>query len=331
MASPKRLRDIIAIGASAGGPEALMRLVQDLPRDLPAALFVVLHIGARRSELPSVLGAMSALPCAWAEDGEPVLTGRIYVAPPDRHLRLVPGHMCVSHGPRENSTRPAVDPLFRSAARAYGSRVIGVVLTGTLSDGTAGLLEIKRHGGLAVVQTPDDAKFAGMPLSAIRHVATDYVVPLATMGRTLARLATAPALTPLEFGTTPGKEEDVTGGYHLDPPAALTCPLCGGSLRETDEQGMPYFSCHVGHRFAAGDMDEAQFRQMESALEVALRSLNERAALCARMAETSRQAGRHHSAQRWEEAQLEADERARILRNFVEKNWLRPDPETEEA
>ena len=331
-------RDIIVLGASAGGLDALKRIVHGLPRDLPAALFVVLHIGAnRRSELAAILSAAGPLPAIWAEDGAPIEPGRIHVAPPDHHLLIEPGRLRLSRGPRENRTRPAADPLFRSAALAYGPRVAGVVLSGTLGDGTAGLAEIKRRGGVSVVQDPRDAAFPGMPLSALRHTRVDYRATAAEMAGLLARLACGqppparlrreaegprPATQP-----APVQEETMTGGYELKPPAALTCPLCGGAVAQTSEDSLPYFTCHIGHRFAAADMDEAQFRELEKALEVALRVLNERRALCYRMAMAARGRAAVHTAGLWDSAAREAEERAEVLRRFVEKGWLRPDPD----
>lgn len=334
-------RDIIVIGASAGGPEALRRLVAGLPRDLPAALFVVLHIGARRSGLPGLLSAAGPLPAAWAADGEPIRPGRIAVAPPDHHLLVEPGRLRLSRGPRENWTRPAVDPLFRSAAQAYGPRVGGVLLSGGLSDGTAGFAEIARRGGTTIVQDPAEAEHPGMPLSALRYTRVDHRLPVGEMPRLLARLAgTSPkpaAGAPAGEGPPrisadplPTREETVNSGYTLKPPVALTCPICGGAVKEAVVDSLPYYTCHIGHRFAASDMDEAQFRQMEGALEVALRALNERAALCRRMADAARRRGATRSVAQWDAATREAEEKAQVLRGFVERDWQRPDPDADE-
>ena len=165
--------DIILVGASAGGLEALRTLLGNLPGNIAASIFVVLHIGARPSVLPQVLGAASPLPVAHAVDGAPIRMGHVHIAPPDLHLLVEQGNggqgrIRLSRGPRENLTRPAVDPLFRSAAEAFGPRVIGVILSGALSDGTAGLIGIKKHGGIAIVQDPDEAQYPGMPCSHAR-------------------------------------------------------------------------------------------------------------------------------------------------------------------
>ena len=183
-------RDIVVVGASAGGVDALQHIVAALPADYPGAVCVVLHIPPQApSVLPRILGRATRLRCVAAEDGMDLHAGVVYVAPPDHHLLVVPGQIRVTRGPRENGHRPAIDPLFRSAARVYGSRVAGVVLTGNLDDGTRGLREIVRRGGLAVVQTPDDAPFPSMPKSAIAHVAVDHVLAVPRIGPLLAALA----------------------------------------------------------------------------------------------------------------------------------------------
>ena len=182
--------DIIVIGASAGGVEALKHLVSKFPADLNAVVFVVVHIPANSiSVLPDLLNRWGPLTATPAQDRQRILPGHIYVAPPDLHLLLEPGQTRLLRGPRENHTRPAIDPLFRSAARAYGSRVVAVVLSGMLNDGTAGLLEVKRYGGIAIAQSPDDALFGDMPRSAIQNVSVDYVQPIAQIASTLVELS----------------------------------------------------------------------------------------------------------------------------------------------
>jgi len=182
-------RDIVVIGASAGGIEAIGKLLHDLPADIPASLFVVLHITAAMvSHLPQVWNRTSSLLVIEAKDGDRIESARVYVAAPDHHLLCEDGKVAVSKGPKENRHRPSIDTLFRSAAYSFGPRVIGIVLTGMLDDGTAGLWHIKRQGGLALVQSPDDAQFPNMPLSAIRNVEIDYILPMAEIGRVTAAL-----------------------------------------------------------------------------------------------------------------------------------------------
>ncbi|MBP2313756.1 chemotaxis protein CheB [Azospirillum soli] len=311
---------LIVVGASAGGVEALEALVQGLPRDLPAAVCVVLHVGDRRSTAPQILAKAGPLPASHATDGEPVQCGRIYVAPPGHHLVVdLTRHLRLTRGPHENSTRPAADPLFRSAAQAYGSNVVGVVLSGALSDGTAGLGEIKRRGGTTVVQDPEDARHAGMPRSALGNVTVDHCLPAAAMGKLLARLVAA------AVPDAASKEEArMEGEYTLNRPITLTCPECGGSVKETGADSLPYFTCHIGHRFGADSMEEAQFHVVEQAFEVALRALNERAGLCYRLAEAALRKGQALSAKRWEDAGREARERADVLIRFLGEEWIRP-------
>lgn len=182
--------DIIVVGASAGGVEALSRLVSDLPEDLPAAVFIVLHMGPHSTTaLPHILARRTKLAVEHARDGEPIENGRIYVALPDRHLLVGRDTVRVSTGPKENGHRPAVDSLFRTAAAAYGPRVVGVVLSGSRDDGTAGLRAIHARGGLAVVQDPDEALFPGMPQSALAGDHPDFVVPVGEIGSLLSDLA----------------------------------------------------------------------------------------------------------------------------------------------
>ena len=182
--------DIIVIGASAGGVHALVTLTGFFPQKLSAAIFVVLHIPAKsRSILPDILSRAGPLKVVEAVDCMGIEYRCIYVVPPDHHLLIERGRVRVVRGPKENRHRPAVDPLFRSAAQVYGSRVVGVILTGALNDGTAGLLSVKRRGGIAVVQDPDEALFSSMPLSALANVEVDYRLPLSSIGPLLVNLA----------------------------------------------------------------------------------------------------------------------------------------------
>jgi two-component system, chemotaxis family, protein-glutamate methylesterase/glutaminase len=331
-------QNIIVIGASAGGLEPLQVLASGLPRRFDAALFVVQHIGAGPSSLPKLLGAAGPLPVRFPADGDPVQPGSICVAPPDHHMLLMPnGRIRLSRGPRENHTRPAIDPLFRSAAESYGSRVIGVVLSGVLSDGTAGIAAIKRQGGVAVVEDPATARFPGMPHSALHHVRVDYCVPAAEMPALLVRLVRG-----MPSGVSAGgaalmrsqhwieRTENGMAEYTLDKPAALICPECGGSMRETTVDSLPYFACHIGHRLAGGSMAAAQFHELERAMETALRTLGERAELCRRMAERSQETGFSLAAERWERAMEETEQRARTVRVFLEQEWVRPETEADE-
>ena len=318
--------DIVVVGASAGGVEALTGLAASLPADLPAAVFVVLHMPTTgTSALPGILSRHGPLPASHAKDGEPVEHGRIYVAPPDHHLLLRPGHVHLARGPRENGHRPAVDPLFRSAARDYATRVVGVVLSGALDDGAAGLLAIKSRGGVTVVQDPDDALYPGMPGNALEVTEVDHVVPAGAMGELLARLVTEPAAQPP--GPAPADmklEVEVEGfsleameGEHPGQPSGFSCPDCNGVLWAIQDGGMQRFRCRVGHAWSPESLMTRQSEALEAALWIALRSLEERAALARRLAEPARNRGHRITATRFEEQASEAQNAARVVRDLL--------------
>lgn len=321
-------RDIIVVGASAGGVEALSRLVSQFPRDLPAAVLVVLHLGTgHRSALPQLLSRAGHLEAVHPQDGAPLEPGRIYVAPNDRHLVVEPGRVRLLHGPRENNHRPAVDPLFRSAALAYGPRVIGVVLTGALDCGTAGLMAVKHRGGLAVVQDPRDAFCPDMPRSAMEFVKVDHSVPLAEMGALLERLV-ATRITPTEAPPpSPRLKEEVkamAGGSNIekDPkdqgaPSLFSCPDCGGVLFEMDDAGWLHYRCRVGHGYTARSLSVQQQTALDGAIWAALRALEESASLSRRMARNARQRNHILTADRYEERAKTAMEQAELVRQLV--------------
>jgi len=317
-------RDVIVIGASAGGLQPLQQVLEDLPVDLPAALFVVLHMGAT-SRLVDILGRTAALPVLAAKSGLPIEPGRIYVAVPGLHLLLHDQHILLRRGPRENLARPAIDPLFRSAACTFGGRVIGVVLSGALNDGTAGLLAIKRCGGMAVVQQPDDAADPSMPLSALAHVDIDHVAPTAALGGLLARLTRERAgetpLIPLETRLEtaiaaqelPGMETD----EQLGEVSRFTCPECGGALWEIDDSSLLRYRCHVGHAFTADAVLHAQTNRAEEMLWTLMRSHQERAALARRMAQQERLLSRDALAEDLLERARGYDEDAEVIRRLL--------------
>lgn len=316
---------IIVIGASAGGVEALRTVVAGLPVDIDAAVFVTLHIGAHQSNLPWLLGRSGALPASHPPDGEAIGAGRIYVAPPDHHLLVERGVVRLTKGPRENWARPAIDPMFRSAARSYGARVIGVVLTGGLNDGTAGLYEVKANGGTAVVQDPGDCVSTDMTASAIAHVEVDHVRPAAGIGALLADLVAARAASPPVATPTPLQEGDMTAQFTLDPPVAVTCPDCGGALRRSELGRLTQFSCHIGHVYTVEVMLAAQFLALERFIEQAMRSLSERAELCRDMATKLPDDAAHADQRaRWEAARGEAIAQTAPLRAMLTRKWLHP-------
>jgi two-component system chemotaxis response regulator CheB len=315
-------RDIIVVGASAGGVEALAEFAAHLPAHLPVAVFIVLHMPAYgHSVLPEILNRRGPLPAAHPQEGEVIQPGHIYVALPDHHLLMKAGHILLTRGPAEHTHRPAIDTLFRSAARAYGPRVVGVVLSGTLDDGTAGLQAIKMRGGLALVQDPAEAMFAGMPQSAIESVAVDAVQPIAELVKTLARLAGTPTAQE-NPPVTPNQEEDVTvSEMNLDTldtrmegkPSGFSCPDCHGVLWEISEGELVRFRCRVGHAFSPDSLLASQSESLEEALWAALRALEESAALAERLQSRSAERGHVLSAQRFSAQAQDARARAATI------------------
>jgi two-component system, chemotaxis family, protein-glutamate methylesterase/glutaminase len=319
-------RDIVVVGASAGGVEALTNLVGSLPADLPASVFVVLHVPATGSSaLPDILARHGPLPASHAKDGEPIERRRIYVAPPDHHLLLREGHVHLARGPRENGHRPAVDPLFRSAAREHATGVVGIVLSGALDDGTAGLLAIRSRGGVAVVQQPEEALYPGMPLNAIEHVDVDHVLPAAAIGEALTGLTAEPAMQPSAPAPNHMKLEVEVEGLSMEAiesgnpgrPSGFSCPDCNGVLWEIQDGGLVRFRCRVGHAWSPESLLTQQSEALEAALWIALRSLEERAALAERLAEPARRRGHTITATRFQEQAQEAQQAARLVRRLL--------------
>jgi two-component system chemotaxis response regulator CheB len=281
-------RDIIVIGASAGGVAALLMLVKTLPADFSAPIFVVLHVAADSpSVLPQLLNSVSALQVRHPQDGETVAVGVIYVAPPDHHLLLEADRVLVTRGPKENRFRPSIDALFRSAAYTYGPRVIGVVLTGYLDDGTSGLWSVQRMGGRAVVQEPQDAEQPSMPANALEFVAADYVVPLAELGPLLGRLTQerAPAPTRLPAAELDLLQIELTiakqgGGFELGiidkgKLTPFTCPDCHGALTQLIEGKLIRYRCHTGHAYTVSALLSEVTQSVESMLYQSMRGLEE--------------------------------------------------------
>lgn len=319
-------RNIITIGGSAGATGPLKAILGGLPANLPAAVFVVLHIPARSlGLLATVASAASRLPVHAAADGLAIKPGNVYLGVPDRHLILVEGHIKLGRGPRENLARPAIDPLFRSAAAAYGSRVIGVVLSGFLNDGASGLEAIKRCGGLAIVQDPKDAAADEMPLSALSAVTADLKIPSARIGDVLSDLAREAAGPRVPIPPDIRLEIDIAAGERIDSglllrfadPAPFTCPECHGVL-STVRGGKPLrFRCQVGHAHTAETLAKAQENTVDEALRVALRIIEERAELVARMAEENRNSGRRAVAEMYQERAKEYRDQAETIRRAV--------------
>jgi two-component system, chemotaxis family, protein-glutamate methylesterase/glutaminase len=322
--------NVIVVGASAGGVEALLRLVADLPGDLDATVAVALHTPEHSpSALPSILSRHGALPAAHAGDGEPLLHGRIYVAPPGRHLLVKRRTVRVVNGPHENGHRPAVDPLFRTAARAHGPRVIGVILSGSLDDGTAGLASIKAMGGASLVQDPRDAMFDGMPSSAIENVPVDLVGPVDAIARELVRRIDLLSTNQVE-DSVPEESEDELDIVEMDrgvsdpdtwdaAPSQFTCPECHGSLWELKDGALVRFRCRTGHAFGPETLASEQSHYVEEALFTALRALEENASLLRRLHARANERGHKRTAARFLSQMERVEMRAGIIREALNR------------
>jgi two-component system, chemotaxis family, protein-glutamate methylesterase/glutaminase len=295
-----------------------------------------------RSALPAILGRRARLPVAHAIEGEPIRPGRVYVAPPDRHLLLVPGRIRVAPGPRENGHRPAADPLFRSAAVAYGSRVVGVVLSGSLDDGTAGLRAVKSRGGMAVVQDPEEALYQGMPLHAVEGDHPDLILPLAEIGKALTELAESSEDDHKDGGEAVSDEIEAElewthpdlASEESDPPfgrpSGFSCPECHGVLWELSDGELVRFRCRVGHGFSSESLVAGQTHDVEGALWTAFRALEERAALCRKLAGRAAERQHRHSARLFERQAADAEHRAQLLRGLLHSRGSVPGPSTVE-
>lgn len=324
-------RNIIVIGASAGGVPALSSLVAELPANLSAAVFVVLHIPANApSLLPTILARHSSLPVAHAIDGEQIEPNRIYVAPSDHHLLIDGGRVRIVHGPRENLHRPSIDALFRSAARWAGPRVIGVVLTGARDDGRLGMRAIKQRGGIAIVQDPSEAPFPSMPLSVLQDITVDYTLKLREIAPLLHHLSRENAADESRYPVSDEIEieariaeqrmdgdELVASVERLGKISRLTCPDCHGALWEIHDNDLLRFRCHVGHAFSAESLNEGQSQTLDTALWSAVRTLEEQMMLAQRIVERARKANNRQAATRFEQRAKEAEEQSLMIRRLL--------------
>jgi len=325
-------RNIIVIGASAGGFDALKRLVHDLPADLQASIFIVWHMAPDVTGiLPQVLARHGSLPAQNAEDFESINLKQIYVAPPDRHLIIENSHVRITRGPKENRFRPAVDPLFRSAAYTYGTRGIGVILSGALDDGTSGLWTVKDHGGIAIVQDPLDAEIPSMPRNAMREVEVDYVVPVSEMAELLVRLTLDEAAETSEVSMEANKQtefeirtaaearttHDVMKFGELTP---FTCPECHGVLFQMKDAARPRFRCHTGHAFSSDSLLASVTENIEESLWNAIRCIEESVMLLNHLGHHFNKNNQPALAELYFKKALEAVERGKIVRQAVFDN-----------
>ena len=323
-------RDIVVIGASAGGVEALRSTVASLPVDLPASVFVVLHVPAYGgSVLPAILDRAGPLPAQHAVSGDPIRPGRVLVAPPDQHLVIEDGYATLSRGPRENGHRPAIDVLFRTAARSQGARVIGVVLSGVLDDGTAGAVAIHGRGGGVLVQDPKDALYPAMPLSAIEHVEADHVVPAAKLGSVIGDMCRTDVIgtepEPTSLMEIEAELAKMDGDAMNEPdrrgvPSGFSCPDCSGTLFEIRDGALVRYRCRVGHAWSPESLLGEQALQLDGALWMALRSLEEKAALSRELRERAAERGNPLTARRFGEQADEATRAATLIRSLLQSH-----------
>jgi two-component system chemotaxis response regulator CheB len=299
-------RDIIVVRGSAGSVEVILRLARGLPEDLPASVMVVIHTSPHGSgELAGLIDRAGPLKCDLAIDGDLIEPGRIYLARPDHHLLIEPGKIRVIRGPKENRHRPAIDPLFRSAAVAYGARVIGVILSGTLEDGSAGLVNIKKVGGLAVVQHPEDAFFPAMPQHAMNAVDIDHAVPADEMPGLLSKLCRENADTQMEPSDSDKAESGIAANRLVSEekmrevawPSVFTCPDCGGDLFEYEDARPLRFRCSIGHALNGVSLLAAQSDKVEDALATSLRVMVENSRLYRRLMDDYSRRNLHFSAE----------------------------------
>jgi two-component system, chemotaxis family, protein-glutamate methylesterase/glutaminase len=306
-------RDIIVIGGSAGSLQVLQTILRDLPWDFPAAVFVVVHTSQDSPGLlPEIMNRHSHLPVMYAVHNAPILPSRIYVAPAgQRHMLIDRGKIRLEPGPRENRSRPSIDALFRSASYAYGNQIVGVVLTGNLDDGTAGLVSIKSRGGMAIVQDPDEAEASSMPLSAVEATNVDFVLKAEEIGPKLIELAPTRAVNQTQSISIGERNMASTGQTYA-------CPECGGVLEETKEGEMVRFRCRVGHQYSPESLLADQTEAVERALWAAIRSMEEQAEFSDRLAENSRQKQRPRLSRRFTEKAQSSRETAAVLRDLLQ-------------
>ena len=319
--------DVIAIGASAGGVEALVTLIGGLPADLQAAVLVCLHIPAGTSVLPRILSRAGTLTAHHPHTGEVLEPGQVYVAPPDHHLLVADGSLRLVRGPVVNRARPAIDPLFASAADAYGPRLVAVVLSGMLDDGTEGLRWVKARGGVTVVQDPHDAAFPEMPLAALNRAKPQQVVGLAEMPTLLHRLVHQPASQRVPAPDAVRLEVEIARSGHssmsdmekIGRRSVLACPDCHGVMWEIDDGDLVRYRCHIGHAYTEDMMSLALDENVRRALASALRALEERIALAERLRSQASARGHNQTADTWADKKQEFETEADVIRKAIQR------------
>jgi two-component system chemotaxis response regulator CheB len=321
-------RNIIVIGASTGGFEAFRKIIAVLPPDFDASIFIVWHMSPNvRGVLPTVLNKVNDIFASHAYDGEEILPNRIYIAPPDHHLLIEEGKVRVTHGPKENRFRPAVDPLFRSAAYSYGDRVIGVILSGALDDGTAGLWTVKHYGGIAVVQDPKDAEVPSMPENALEQVQVDYCVSIDKMGELLTRLANETLTQNVQIMKDEQTKKEIRvaeedgsfnlGLFNMGELTPFTCPECHGVLAKFRNGTLPRFRCHTGHAYSVDTLMTAVTENIENSLYSAVRGIEEGIMLLNHIGDHFAEANNPKLASLYFKKAKEAESRANGVRQAV--------------
>jgi two-component system chemotaxis response regulator CheB len=332
---------IVLIGGSFGALKALQIILPTLPHDFPAAILIVTHIGPYESIAPEILSRCSAIPVVLATDGEPIVPGRVLVAPPDEHLTVSVenGNACVRlvHGPKENHCRPAIDPLFRSAASAFQDDAIGVILTGYLDDGTVGLQAIKSCGGLAIVQDPIEAEAVDMPASAIEHVNVDRVLRAREIGPALIELTGkrvevgGAGNKDFFFGSQnwidienriAGKDSDMDDLERIGRRSSLTCPECSGALWEINRTRPLRYRCHTGHAFTAKVLEALQRDVVEDAIWGAIRALHEQERLFSTLSEKASEPHNAEKASEYKAKAMQAKAHSQTLREVIASRTL---------
>jgi two-component system, chemotaxis family, protein-glutamate methylesterase/glutaminase len=319
-------RDIVAIGTSAGGVEALLYLAERLPASFPACILVTLHLsGQRKSILDELVSRAGPLPAKFASDGEPLRKGEIFIAPPNRHLLVEQDRLLLGTGAREHNARPAIDPMLRSTAVCCGPRAVGVVLTGTLGDGASGLWAISRCGGVSVVQHPGDAAFPEMPENALRIIDPDHVVRLRDMADLINSLVHQPVGDKVKVPEEIRLEVEMARSRHTEMEemdsigrrSFLACPDCHGVMWEIDENGLTRYRCHVGHTYTAELMDIAVDENLRRAMSSALRALEEKVFLARKLQRQAAERGHHLVQNNWAERVREYEQELKIVREAI--------------
>jgi two-component system, chemotaxis family, protein-glutamate methylesterase/glutaminase len=319
-------RDIVAIGTSAGGVEALKYLAKRIIPSFPAAVLVTIHLPSKSaSSLDRILGGLGGLPAAFAKDGDVLRKGQLYLAPPERHLLIDGDDIVLGAGPRENNARPSIDPMLRSAAVCCGPRTVGVVMTGTLGDGASGLWAVARCGGIAIVQDPCDAAFPEMPLRALNLSMPHHVVTLSDLPELLKTLVHQPAGEAISVPDNIRLEVEIarTGRSEMEDMerlghrSELTCPECNGVMWEIEEDGVTRYRCHIGHAYTARSMSVGLDDNVRRALGTALRTLEERVRLAEKLSKQASAWGHNKVTAHWQERKAEYEREAEIIRKAI--------------